>query len=139
MTARNPLDYERMEDRQLIQQITLNDQAALEALYGRYSTAVYSLAMYMLKQGALAEDATQETFLNIWLKASSFNADRGQPKSWIMSVAHHKIVDLIRSRRRTLSMTDPAGDETLELLPSSQASIEEQVEQASSGNAFSKP
>ena len=129
MTARNPVDYEGLEDRQLIHRITLDDQAALEALYGRYSTAVYSLAMYMLKQEALAEDATQETFLNIWLKASSFNADRGQPKSWIMSVAHHKIVDLIRSRRRTSYMTDPGGDETLELLPSGQASTEEQVEQ----------
>ena len=124
------MDYEGLEDRQLIHRITLDDQAALEALYSRYSTAVYSLAMYMLKQQALAEDATQETFLNIWLKASSFNADRGQPKSWIMSVAHHKIVDLIRSRRRTSSMTDPGGDETLELLPSGQASTEEQVEQS---------
>ena len=130
MTAHNPVDYEGLEDRQLIHRITLDDQAALEALYGRYSTAVYSLAMYMLKQEALAEDATQETFLNIWLKASSFNADRGQPKSWIMSVAHHKIVDLIRSRRRTSYMTDPGGDETLELLPSGQASTEEQVEQS---------
>ena len=129
MTAHNPVDYEGLEDRQLIHRITLDNQAALEALYGRYSTAVYSLAMYMLKQEALAEDATQETFLNIWLKASSFNADRGQPKSWIMSVAHHKIVDLIRSRRRTSYMTDPGGDETLELLPSGQASTEEQVEQ----------
>ena len=129
MTAHNPVDYEGLEDRQIIHRITLDDQAALEALYGRYSTAVYSLAMYMLKQEALAEDATQETFLNIWLKASSFNADRGQPKSWIMSVAHHKIVDLIRSRRRTSYMTDPGGDETLQLLPSGQASTEEQVEQ----------
>lgn len=129
MATSNPLDYEGLEDRQLIHRIALDDQAAVEALYGRYSTAVYSLAMYMLKQEALAEDATQETFLNIWLKASSFNADRGQPKSWIMSVAHHKIVDLIRSRRRTSYMTDPGGDETLELLPSSQASTEEQVEQ----------
>ncbi len=124
------MDYDKLEDRQLIQRITREDHAALEALYGRYSTAVYSLAMYMLKQEALAEDATQETFLNIWLKASSFNAERGQPKSWIMSVAHHKVVDLIRSRRRTSSMTDPGGDETLELLPSGQASTEEQVEQA---------
>ena len=130
MTAHNPVDYEGLEDRQLIRRITLDDQAALEALYGRYSTAVYSLAMYMLKHEALAQDATQETFLNIWLKASSFNADRGQPKSWIMSVAHHKIVDLIRSRRRTSYMTDPGGDETLELLPSGQASTEEQVEQS---------
>ena len=45
-----------------------------------------------------------------------------------MSVAHHKIVDLIRSRRRTLTMTDPAEYETLDLLPSGQTSTEEEVE-----------
>ena len=46
-----------------------------------------------------------------------------------MSVAHHKVVDLIRSRRRTLTMTNPADYETLDLLPANQTSTEEQVEQ----------
>ena len=65
------------------------DQDALEALWTRYQTPVYSLAMLMLKQPALAEEVTQEIFLNIWLKARAFNPERGQPKGWIMSVAHH--------------------------------------------------
>ena len=65
------------------------DKDALEALRTRYQTPVYSLAMLMLKQPALAEEVTQEIFLNIWLKAGSFNPERGQPKGWIMSVAHH--------------------------------------------------
>ena len=121
-------DYEEHEDHQLIHQISLLDKDALEALYSRYISRVYSLAMFMLWQEALAEEATQEVFLNIWLKASSFNADRGQPRSWIMSVAHHKIVDFIRSRRRTLTMSDPADYETLDLLPANQVSTEEEVE-----------
>ena len=104
------------------------DKAALESLYGRYSTPVYSLAMHMLRHVALAEEVTQEIFLNIWLKAGSFNTERGEPRSWIMSVAHHKIVDLIRSRRRTLIMSDPGDYETLDLLPANQTSTEEQVE-----------
>ncbi len=90
---------------------------------------MYSLAMFMLKQPALAEEVTQDIFLNIWLKAGSFNAERGQPKGWIMSVAHHKIVDVIRSRRRTIVNTDPADYETLDLLPAGGASTEAQVEQ----------
>ena len=113
----NPWDrYAEMEDHQLIHQIASLDKNALEALYDRYLTSVYSLAMYMLRHDALAEEVTQEIFLNIWLKAGSFNATRGAPRSWIMSVAHHKIVDLIRSRRRGLTMTDPAEYETLDLL-----------------------
>ena len=45
-----------------------------------------------------------------------------------MSVAHHKIVDVIRARRRTLAATGPDGYESLELLPSAQISTEEEVE-----------
>jgi RNA polymerase sigma-70 factor (ECF subfamily) len=123
------VDYESLDDHQLIRRISEVDKDALEALYVRYRTPVYSLAMYMLKQPALAEEVTQDIFLNIWLKAGSFNSERGQPKGWIMSVAHHKVVDLIRSRRRTIVNTDPADYETLDLLPDSGASTEAQVEQ----------
>ncbi|PKB71218.1 MAG: hypothetical protein BZY87_06690 [SAR202 cluster bacterium Io17-Chloro-G6] len=123
------VDYESLDDQQLIQRVSQVDKDALEALYVRYQTPVYSLAMFMLKQPALAEEATQDIFLNIWLKAGSFNSERGQPKSWIMSVAHHKIVDVIRSRRRTIVNTDPADYETLDLLPAAGASTEAQVEQ----------
>ena len=123
------VDYESLDDHQLIQRVSQVDKDALEALYVRYQTPVYSLAMFMLKQPALAEEATQDIFLNIWLKAASFNSERGQPKAWIMSVAHHKIVDVIRSRRRTIVNTDPADYETLDLLPAAGASTEAQVEQ----------
>ncbi len=123
------VDYESLDDHQLIRRVSQVDKDALEALYTRYQTPVYSLAMYMLKQPALAEEATQDIFLNIWLKASSFNSERGQPKSWIMSVAHHKIVDVIRSRRRAIISTDPADYETLDLLPAGGPSTEAQVQQ----------
>ena len=123
------VDYESLDDHQLIQRVSQVDKDALEALYARFQTSVYSLAMYMLKQPALAEEATQDIFLNIWLKASSFNAERGQPRAWIMSVAHHKIVDVIRSRRRTVINTDPDDYDNLERLPAGGPSTEAQVEQ----------
>ena len=116
------------DDRQLLQRIVDKDRDALDVLYGRYMTPVYSMALNMLKQPPLAEEVTQDVFLNIWLKASSFNVERGQPRSWIMSVAHHRVIDVIRSRRRTTHMTDPEGYETLERLPSGGASVEHQVE-----------
>jgi RNA polymerase sigma-70 factor (ECF subfamily) len=127
---RSPLvaEYQELEDRQLIQRTALGDKEALEELYTRYSTGVYSLARFMLRQEALAEEATQDIFLNIWLKASSYNPDRGEPRAWIMSVAHHKVVDIIRSRRRNIAVTDPKEYETLDLLPSSQMPTDEEAE-----------
>jgi RNA polymerase sigma-70 factor (ECF subfamily) len=120
---------EEPDDRQLLQRIVGRDKDALDTLYGRYATPVYSMALHMLKHPPLAEEVTQDVFLNIWLKAASFNAERGQPRSWIMSVAHHRVVDVIRSRRRSASMTDPEGYDMLERLPSGGASVESQVQQ----------
>ncbi len=117
------------EDRELLRRIVAQDRDALDLLYSRYITAVYSMALHMLKQPPLAEEVTQDVFMNIWLKAGSFNAEKGQPRSWIMSVAHHRVIDVIRSRRRTAQMTDPEGYETLERLPSGGASVENQVQQ----------
>ena len=127
--ADDALPSNEPDDRQLLQRIVNQDKDALDILYSRYVTSVYSMALHMLKQPPLAEEATQDVFLNIWLKASSFNAERGQARSWIMSVAHHRVVDVIRSRRRTYSMTDPEGYETLERIPAGGASVESQVEQ----------
>ncbi len=117
------------DDRELLHRIVARDKDALDSLYGRYSTPVYSMALHMLKQPPLAEEVTQDVFLNIWLKAASFNSERGQPRSWIMSVAHHRVIDVIRSRRRVTTVTDPEGYDTLERLPSGGASVESQVQQ----------
>ena len=120
-------DYQVLEDQELLVRISAGEKDALEAIYERYSSPVYSLARYMLRSEAVAEEATQDVFLNIWLKASSYNSSRGQPKTWIMSVAHHKIIDVIRSRRRSEAISDPKEYETLDLLPSEQVGTDEAV------------
>ena len=119
------VDYQSLEDLELIQRTAAGERAALEAIYTRYATAVYSLARYMLRHDAIAEEAAQEVFLNLWLKAGSYNSARGEPRAWIMSVAHHKIIDIIRSRRRAAAAADPKEYETLDLLPSGQVPTDE--------------
>ena len=122
------VSYQDLEDQELIFRTAAGEKEAMEALYGRYSPAIYSLARYMLRLEAIAEEATQEVFLNLWVKASSYNPSRGEPRAWIMSVAHHKIIDIIRSRRRTAAATDPKDYETLDLLPSSVTPTDEAAE-----------
>jgi RNA polymerase sigma-70 factor (ECF subfamily) len=117
------------DDLQLLERIVAKDKEALDLLYTRYMTPVYALSLHMLKQPPLAEEVTQDVFLNIWLKAESFNASRGNPRSWIMSVTHHRVIDVIRSRRRSDTMTDPEGYDTLERIPSLGPSVESQVTQ----------
>jgi RNA polymerase sigma-70 factor (ECF subfamily) len=120
--------YDSLDDHQLLARVSAQEPNALDALYSRYGSAVYSLAMFMLKDTGLAEEATQDIFLNIWLKSGSFKPDRGQPKTWIMSVAHHRVIDLIRSRRRTTAITVATDSEDLERIPAANLPIDEQVE-----------
>ena len=120
-------DYNELRDEQLITLIAHGERDALEVFYNRYSSSVFSLARYMLREHSLAEEVTQDVFLNLWLKASSFNPERGTPKAWFMSVAHHRIIDKIKSRKRAVQSTNQVSHEILDLQPSSQPSTEEEA------------
>ena len=119
------LGYDDLRDEQLITLIANGEKDALEVFYDRYAQPVFSLSRYMLRDHSLAEDATQDIFLNLWLRAASYNPDRGTPKAWFMSIAHHRIVDIIKSRRRRLQSTSLTPHELLDIHPASGDSTEE--------------
>lgn len=121
--------YDDLRDDQLITLIARGEKDALEAFYDRYARQVFSLARYMLKEESLAEEATQDIFLNLWLKAASYNPERGAPKAWFMSVAHHRIIDVIKARKRRGQSMNQVPHELLDLHPSDRPSTEDQVQQ----------
>ena len=94
------IDYEKAEDRQLIEAICDNDLGALEALYARYSGPVYALAVRMLRDAGAAEEVAQDTFLKVWNKAGSYKAPRGSVTSWLFRIAHNRTIDELRKRKR---------------------------------------
>ncbi len=73
---------------------------ALEDLYDRYSRAVYSLAMSLLRDQEAAEDVTQDVFLSVWRRGASYRPKRGKVTAWLFSIARHRTIDEIRRRRR---------------------------------------
>ena len=119
------LSYDDLRDEQLITLIANGEKDALEVFYNRYARRVFGLARYMLRDQSLAEEATQDIFLNLWLRAASYNPDRGTPKAWFMSIAHHRIVDVIKSRRRRLQSIDSTPHELLDIHPAAGDSTEE--------------
>ena len=121
------LNYDDLRDEQLITLIANGEKEALEAFYDRYGGRVFSLARYMLREESLAEEVTQDVFLNLWLKASSFNPQRGSPKAWFMSVAHHRVIDVLKSRKRSAQTTDQVPHELLDLHPSTRESTEQEA------------
>ena len=122
------IDHRNSDDTRHIRAVGAGDEKALEAIYDKYAPRIYSLAMSILNDAALAEDAVQEVFSNIWQKAGSYRPEMAAPGTWIMSVAHHKVVDYFRSRRRADDHTVPPDTEVMRHIPDPALSVEQQVE-----------
>ncbi len=92
-------DVASQNDQVLVARLTEQDAAALDELYGRYSRPIYSLSYRILSDGSLAEDVLQDVFLKLWRQPHSYNAERGTLSAWLLSVAHHRAIDVLRRQR----------------------------------------
>jgi len=71
---------------------------ALAELYDRYGRLAYSVALKVLNDPGRAEDAVQESFLNLWRNAGSFDAGRGSLRGWLISTVRNRSIDYLRGR-----------------------------------------
>ena len=85
-------------DEDLLRGLATRDLAALGALYDRYSRAMFALAYRVVGEGQTAEDVVQDAFLSAWRGAETFRRDRGTVRNWLLSITHHRSVDLLRRR-----------------------------------------
>jgi RNA polymerase sigma-70 factor (ECF subfamily) len=85
-----------LSDASLIARCAAGDEGALASLYDRYGRSAYGLALRILRDPSLAEDAVQEGFLAAWRGAPRFDAARAKASTWLLSLVHHKAVDLVR-------------------------------------------
>jgi RNA polymerase sigma-70 factor, ECF subfamily len=96
--------YLVLADEDLISLVEAADAEAFATLYDRHSRAAFSLAYRMMGERQASEDLAQDAFLKVWRGASSYRADRGSVRTWILSIVHNRGIDQIRSqasRRRT--------------------------------------
>ena len=98
-------------DLELIEKIRQGDQSALDLLYKRYSSAVYSLIWKILQNSEEAEDVALDVFWQVWRQADRYDPARGAPPAWIFTLARSRAIDRLRSRSRredrTISIDDP--------------------------------
>ena len=106
------------EDELLMQKVAQGDRSAFSALYDRFSTPLYSLAIKMLANEAEAQDLLQEVFLSVWNKAPTYRGERGTPFSWIVAQLRNRAIDRLRSRRRHGELLEANAPE---LVPSGSA------------------
>ena len=103
-------------DDDLVEGLQRGDEEALSTLYDRYGRAVYSLALRMLGDPTRAEEVVQEVFLRVWQRPAAYLAERGTFSTWLLSVAHHYVVDVLRSTRRVVPASG-GGERQIALIP----------------------
>jgi RNA polymerase sigma-70 factor, ECF subfamily len=95
-----PVAFADWSDEDLLELVARErDAEAFEALYGRYSRALYGVVRRALGDHARSEDVVQEAFTNVWRAAGSYRRDRGGAAGWLYAIARNAAADALRGRR----------------------------------------
>lgn len=84
--------------RALMRATSDGDLQAFEELYGRTSSKLYGICLRLLGDEAEAQDVLQDTYVRVWQKSATFDADRASPITWLAVVARNKAIDRLRQR-----------------------------------------
>ena len=89
----------RPDDNVLVERIAAGEEQALEIFYDRYKGLIYSLTLQMLGDRGLAEEVTLDAFTRIWQQAAIYRPSRATVKTWLVSIARNRAIDILRMRR----------------------------------------
>jgi RNA polymerase sigma-70 factor (ECF subfamily) len=90
----------------LLARCATGDRAALEALYSRVAPMLLAVLMRILKRRDAAEDVLQDVFVSVWQRARQFDPIRGRPLAWLVSMARYRAIDLQRSTRPAVALSE---------------------------------
>jgi RNA polymerase sigma factor (sigma-70 family) len=111
-------DLAHLSDEALVALVARADDGALAELYDRFGHVAYGLALRIVRDPALAEDAVQEAFLAVWRSAARFVPERAKASTWILTLVHRRAVDIVRRE-------EPRRTEPLEAAPQPSANLTE--------------
>jgi RNA polymerase sigma-70 factor (ECF subfamily) len=94
--AEHPLDDEALRSR--VRAIANGDAQAFAAFYDATIGTVYGLALRILRDAAEAEEVVSDVYLQVWRQASRFDAARGAPRAWLVTITRSRALDTLRRR-----------------------------------------
>lgn len=93
--GRNPSAQPDLQ--QLIHEVALGDQDSFAAVYDAVAGSVLGVARAVLRDQAQSEEVAQEVLVEVWRTAPRYRPDRGTVVNWILTLAHRRAVDRVRS------------------------------------------
>lgn len=91
------------------------DESAFGEFYDATSPRVLGLVRRVVRDPAQAEEVTQEVFLEVWRQSARYDADRGSPLAWLLTIAHRKAVDRVRSVEASRGRESSYGAATVDV------------------------
>jgi RNA polymerase sigma-70 factor (ECF subfamily) len=85
-------------EKEIVGLLQKGDKQAITLLYENYADTLFGVILKVLNNEELAQDALQETFIKVWKKAKSYNADKAKLFTWLYRIAYNTAIDKVRSQ-----------------------------------------
>jgi RNA polymerase sigma-70 factor, ECF subfamily len=95
----------------LVQLLEREPSTGAAALYDRYGRVVFSVALRMVGDRNVAEEITQDVFVQCWRSIGQYRSQRGSLMQWILGITHHRAIDELRSRRHNARLRETPFEE----------------------------
>lgn len=103
----------------LLARVAARDRAAFAALYAATSSKLMGVLLRMLQDRAEAEDAVQELYTRLWLRAGQYNSAKGRGMTWMVAVARNLALDRLR-RRPEVQADEGAAEAIVDQTPTAE-------------------
>jgi RNA polymerase sigma-70 factor, ECF subfamily len=102
---------------QLLAKVAAQDRAAFRDLYASTSSKLFGVLLRILSNRAEAEDALQEVFTRVWLRAGRFDPEKGRAMTWLISVARNHAIDRLRTKVEATTATEDEAETLIDRSP----------------------
>lgn len=121
---------------ELIGRIAAQDRAAFRTLYARCSAKLMGTLLRILGNRGEAEDALQEVFTRVWLRAARFDPAKGRGMTWLIAIARNHAIDRLRLRVDPTPENDGAVDALVDAAPTAEGRLIAQGQAARLSDCF---
>jgi RNA polymerase sigma-70 factor (ECF subfamily) len=98
----------------LLRRVAQRDREAFTAFYDATCSRVYGMVVRVLRDRGYSEETTQDVYLQVWRSAASYDPASGSALAWLLTLAHRRAVDRVRSEQAAGQRDSRYGASTVE-------------------------